>query len=352
MLKMTRPLALLVAAAWLSPGGAPAQTNTQPGDAIVAKAKGLEIRRSELDKQVSAALAQLASKGRPTKAGHTEEAERQILDQLINVRLVVATATAADKAAGKAAAEKRFAASRAKLGSEEALEAQLKQMELTRQELLAKWTEALTAEAVLKREFKINITDQEIRSFYDEHPNQFEVPETVRASHILLATIDLKTSAPLTDEEKAAKHKTAEALLKRARAGEDFAKLAKEYSEDPVSKARGGEYTFAHGQMAPEVEAAAFAMSTNQIGDIVTSSYGYHIIKVSEKIPTHKIAFANAASDIKNVLTQHAIEEQFPDYIAELRKAAGVEILDKRLEPKEPGVVPIPAPNTSTRKPG
>ena len=338
----------------------PAQTNAAPaaepsppsGDALVAKGKGVAISRSRLDKEVAAAKLQLSLRGRPAKPDSGGAAERQILEQLINVQLLEAKATAADKAAGKEAAEKRYAAAKAKLGSQEAFDAQLKLMGTTREELLAKWTIALTGEAVVKREFKIVITDQDARKFYDENSSQFAVADSVRASHILLATMDPKTGTPLSDAEKVAKRQTAETLLKRARAGEDFAKLAREYSEDPVSKARGGEYTFAHGQMVPEVEAAAFAMNTNQIGDIVTSSYGYHIIKVSEKIPAHKIEFATAAPDIKNSLTQQAIEQQFPDYIAKLRKEADIEILDERLKPKEPGVDRIVVPSAPTKRPG
>ena len=82
-----------------------------------------------------------------------------------------------------------------------------------------------------------------------------------------------------------------EGLLKRARAGEDFAKLAKEYSEDPGSKDKGGEYKFPRGQMVPEFEAAAFSLGTNQVSDIVTTRFGYHIIKLSEKIPARKVEY-------------------------------------------------------------
>jgi len=363
MLRKIRPLLLLLAVASLTPGHAPAaqptpanstptaQPSTSPGDPLVAEGKGVEIRRSDLDKAVSAAKSQMLANGRAVKPDQIVQMERQVLEQLINVQLLVAKATAADKAAGKDAAEKRALAAKTKLGSEAAYDAQLTLMRTTRQEVLAKWTEAFTAEAMLKREFKINVTDRDAKKYYDENPTRFEAPDTVRASHILLSTVDPKTTRALPDDQKAARRKEAEALLKRARAGEDFAKLAREYSDDTVSKARGGEYTFAHGQMVPEVEAAAFAMNPNQIGDIVTSSYGYHIIKVIEKIPAHKVQFADAVSDIKDGLAQQAIEQQFPAYIASLRKQAGVEILDERLKPKEPGLAPIVAPEASTKKP-
>ncbi len=363
MLTKIRPLLLVLAVASLSPRHAPAaqttptnstptaQPSPAPGDPLVARGKGVEIHRSDLDQAARAAKSQLMANGRALKPDQVVQMERQVLEELINVRLLLAKATAADKAVGKDAAEKRAVAAKTKLGSEVAYDAQLTLMKTTRQEVLAKWTEALTADAVLKREFKIHITDQDAKKYYDENPTLFEAPDTVRASHILLTIIDPNTSRPLPDDQQVAKRKEAEALLKRARAGEDFAKLAREYSDDTVSKARGGEYTFAHGQMVPEVEAAAFAMNPNQIGDIVTSRYGYHIIKVIEKIPAHKVQFADALSDIKDGLAQQAIEQQFPEYIATLRKEAGVQILDEKLKPSEPGLAPIVVPEASTNKP-
>ena len=126
-----------------------------------------------------------------------------------------------------------------------------------------------------------------------------------------------------------------EGILKRVRAGEDFAKLAKEYSEDPGSKDKGGEYTFARSQMVAEFEAAAFSLGTNQVSDIITTRFGYHIIKLSEKIPARKVEYAKAASDVKEWLTQQAVQKQVPDYMAKLQKDAGVEILDEKLKAVE-----------------
>src|ERR1017187_7941226 len=136
-----------------------------------------------------------------------------MLDQLIQVQLLQGKATAADKTAGKALAEKRFEEAKTKLGSEEALNRQLKLMGTTRTEVLTEWTDSATAENVLKRELKVNITDADAQKYYDENPARFEQPEMVRASHILLMTTDPKTNAELPEDQKAAKRKEMEGLL-------------------------------------------------------------------------------------------------------------------------------------------
>jgi peptidyl-prolyl cis-trans isomerase C len=317
------------------------------GSKVLAKGKGLEITRGQFDDEVIRVKAQAAAHNQTIPPEQMAKLERQVLEQLIQVQLLQAKATEADKAAGKALAEKRFEEAKVRLGSEEALNRQLTLMGATREEVLAKWVESATAEAVLKRELKVSVTDADAKKFYDDNPTRFEQPEMVRASHILLMTTDPKTNSELSEDQKTAKHKDMEGLLKRARSGEDFAELAKKYSEDPGSKDKGGEYKFPRGQMVPEFEAAAFSLSTNQVSDIVTTKYGYHIIKLSEKIPAKKVEFDKALPDIKEGLTQQDLQKQFPDYVAKLKKDANVEILDEKLKAVElpqPSAVPASHP--------
>jgi peptidyl-prolyl cis-trans isomerase C len=304
-------------------------------DKVIAKGKGVEVSRNQLEDEIIRFKAQVAGRGQTVPPEQMEMMERQLLEQLIQVQLLRAKATDADKASGKTLADKRFEEAKTKLGSEDALNRQLKLMGVTREEVQAKWAESATAESVLKRELKVNITDADAKKYYDDNPARFEEPEMVRASHILLTTTDPKTNAELTEDQKAAKRKQMEDLLKRARAGEDFAEMAKKYSEDPGSKDKGGEYTFPRGQMVPEFDAAAFSLGTNQVSDIITTRFGFHIIKLSEKIPAKKVEFDKAASNIKDGLTQQALQKQFPDYIAKLKQDAGVEILDEKLKAQE-----------------
>ncbi|HKP13600.1 MAG TPA: peptidylprolyl isomerase [Blastocatellia bacterium] len=92
-----------------------------------------------------------------------------------------------------------------------------------------------------------------------------------------------KKATASTPQQQAALDR-ANALLQRIREGEDFATLARRYSEDPGSKNSGGEYIFARGKMAPEFEAAAFSLEPGEVSDVIATTFGYHIIKTEEYI--------------------------------------------------------------------
>ena len=117
----------------------------------------------------------------------------------------------------------------------------------------------------------------------------------------------------------------------RAKAGVDFAKLAKEYSEHVTTKDIGGESIFSRGQMPPEFEAAVMTMKPGQVSEIVTTALGIHIIKFIENIPAKTLEFATMKDKIKDSLLQEATQKSIAPFALELRKEAGVEILP---EPK------------------
>jgi parvulin-like peptidyl-prolyl isomerase len=341
------PLSAVNAADEARTGGADAavKPTIKPGDLftndIVAKGKGVSVSRSQLDDALIGIKTTAATRGQTIPPAQMTMLEQQTLQRLIDLQLLNGKATEADKAAGRELADKRFAEIKTHAGSDESLDMQLKANGMTRSNLTSQLIEALTAQTVLKRELKVSISDGDVKKFYDDNPAKFEQPEMVRAAHVLISTKDMTTGAELSDEQKAAKKKLAEDVLKKARAGEDFAKLAKEYSDDPGSKDKGGEYTFPRGQMVPEFEAAAFTLKTNQVSDIVTTQFGYHIIKLYEKIPAKKTELDDKTKeDIKEYLTQQEIQKQIPDYMEKIQKEANLQILDASLKPAEMPVAP------------
>jgi parvulin-like peptidyl-prolyl isomerase len=218
-------------------------------------------------------------------------------------------------------------------GSQEAFDRQLKAIGMTSDELRTKVGQEAVATATLTRELGITVTPAEAKTFYDGHPAEFEQPEMAHVRHILILTMDPATRAPLPADQVATKRKQIDALLKRVNAGEDFATLARQYSEDPGSKDNGGELPpFARGQMVPEFEAAAFSMKPNTISDVVTTAYGYHIIQLLDKTPAKKVDYPLVADKIKDFLLQQKTEKLAPAYLSNLKKDANVEILDAELK--------------------
>ena len=122
---------------------------------------------------------------------------------------------------------------------------------------------------------RTQISAEDVQRHYNENQSQYSQPEQVRASHILFKT---------EGKDEAEVRKQAEAVLKRARAGEDFAKLANEFTDEEIGKTRGGDLDFfGRGAMAKEFEDASFALKTGQISDIVKTQFGLHIIKLTDR---------------------------------------------------------------------
>jgi peptidyl-prolyl cis-trans isomerase D len=121
----------------------------------------------------------------------------------------------------------------------------------------------------------IQPTDADLQRIYNENKDSYRIPERVNIRHILLKTTDTNPAAAAAVKTKI------EGLLKQARAGANFADLAKKYSEDPGSASKGGEYDgVVRGQMVPEFEKAAFALKPGEISEPVKTQYGYHIIQL------------------------------------------------------------------------
>ncbi len=300
---------------------------------VLAKGKGFEINDRQLDEAFMNFRTAAASRGQPPPPEDKRlETEKKLLDRLIVVQVLSRKATEADKTKGKATADKMLGEFRQQAGSEEGFKRQIAALGMTPEAFTTQFTERAIVEEVVTREVRdqIPVTPQQVQKYYDENPKRFEQPETVRAAHILLATRDIPTNAELPPDKQKAQRDLIEALLKRARAGEDFSKLAKEFSQDPGSKERGGEYVFPRGQMATEFEAAAFGMRPGQISDVVTTKFGFHIIKVLERNPAKKVEFDKVKDRIRENLQQEEADKQLPAYLEKVKREAGVEVLAEK----------------------
>jgi len=148
--------------------------------------------------------------------------------------------------------------------------------------------------------------ENEVRDLYEQRSDTYDLPEQVRARHILL-----KLAPDASDAEVAAVEARARALLERLRAGEDFAKLAAEFSEDPGSKDKGGDLgLFRRGQMVKPFEDAAFSLEPGSLSDLVRTDFGIHIIQVEEHTQAVHVPFEEVRETLaRELVTREAAAE-------------------------------------------
>ena len=140
----------------------------------------------------------------------------------------------------------------------------------------------------------IKVPEADLNAFYQQNLAQYQTPAQVRASHILFK---------LEGKDEKAVQAQAEDVLKKVKAGGDFAALAKQYSEDDTNKDNGGDLDyFGRGRMVAEFDAAAFAMKTGDISNLVKTAFGYHIIKVTDAKPDQTRPLAEVRTEIEDQL--------------------------------------------------
>ena len=176
---------------------------------------------------------------------------------------------------------------------------------------------AVLAQEFLQREIegKAKITDDEIETYYKGHVEEFTNPESAKARHILLKVPEGADEKAWEETESKAKD-----IKKKLENGEDFAELAKKYSDDPGSKNKGGDLGFfTKGRMVPEFESAAFSLKPGEVSDPVKTNFGYHIIEVQEKKAASTKTLAEVQAQIRQTL-QKEKQQQLQDALIEKLK--------------------------------
>jgi len=168
---------------------------------------------------------------------------------------------------------------------------------------------------------KVEVTDEALKKYYDDNRKDFKQPERVRARHIL---VKAERTAPEAELKKA--RAKSEQLLKRVKAGEDFAALASEHSEDAGSKRKGGDVGFfPKGSMAPEFETAAFSLKPGEVSGIVQTDFGFHIIKVEERKEASFQPYDEVKDRIRKKVTIERKRQAVNDFVEAISKDRGVE---------------------------
>ncbi len=170
-------------------------------------------------------------------------------------------------------------------------------------------------------EEKIVIVDADLEKYYNENKSKFLKPEGMRIREILISFAPNATAS-----EKEERRKKAETLLQRLKAGEDFAALAYDNSDDDY-RVKGGDLGIVHkGRLLPELEDAALKMEIGRISGLIETIYGYHIIKLEAKEPARQLSFSDIKESLKKERRSRVYDEKRDELMRRLREKAKIEV--------------------------
>jgi peptidyl-prolyl cis-trans isomerase C len=309
-----------------APGAQPGPETPKPVPAVLpqvlAKIGDQPVGREELEKAVKDAEARAGKTVPPTER---DAVYRGLLDRVILFRLLASEAKVRGVTVTPQEVTDRIAQIKQQFPNEAEFLKELTKRHTTMAQLQEEQQRDLLHAKTIEAEVapRLAVTEQELDAFYKSNPDQFKEQEAVRASHILFGVA--KDAAPAAKE---AARTEAEGVLKRAKAGEDFAALAKQYSKDPGSAAVGGDLNFfPKGQMVPAFDAAAFALKTGEISNLIETEFGFHIIKLTDKRAGRIVPLADVKPRLEEFLKQRKQQELVQQYLLSLKAKYRVEVL-------------------------
>jgi len=255
----------------------------------VAKVDGEKILQTELDDALR------------------EQYGTEVLETLITNKIVELEAKKVGVSVSEDSIQEEYKELAESYGGEESLQEALEANGLTEQSVkdnirIYQLTKNVIAES-------IDISDEEVAQYFENNKDSYGQKEEIVASHILL-------------EDEA----TAKDVLAKVKAGDDFAELAKTYSIDSSTNEAGGEIGYiSRGQMDENFEEAAFGLEKGSVSDIVQTSEGYHIIKVTEKVPEEVAVFEDVKDEVYETVLEDRINEEYASWLAEKQEQYKIE---------------------------
>ena len=306
------------------PAGAAAAAPATPIDRgpVAARVNGVPIYKIDYETALQNFM-QSNNLGPDTPEDKRKEIDKIVLDGLIGTELLYQKAKATPIEVPQADIDRAVTQTKENMG-EEGLVTELAKRKMVPGDLANLIRQNMMIQKMIQETVvgPLQVTDAEMKQFYDEHISEMAEPESVEASHIMV-----KTAAADPAEKKAEARKKIDGALARTKSGEDFGAVAKSVSEDG-SAANGGQLgAVRRGQTPPPFESAAFGLEVGQVSGVVESQFGLHIIKVTAKHPAGTAPFEKAKPRIGEFLKQQKSQKAIEQLVDSLRSSAKVEIL-------------------------
>jgi len=285
---------------------------------VVARVNGQDVPRSDFDRLLKQMEMQA---GQPVPPNRRDEVYRAVLDQLVTYTALVHEAKArkieVTPAEAKQVSDAKIAELRQQIPDPKAFNKALAERNMTLERLRADIRNDIAINKLMETEIANApaVTDADVREFYDKNPNEFA---GLRASHILIRP------AGFDEDSKKKARAQAEDLMKQAKAGADFADLARKHSADGSAQQGGDLGFFTKSSMVPAFSDAAFALKPGAISNVVETQFGYHVIKAVER---KDVPFEEASNKIRGFLTAKRRDERQQAFVAEVKTRSKIEVL-------------------------
>lgn len=323
-----------------------AEKEDQAGD-YVAIVDGEKIPQKQLDQKLTLIKQRAASAGQQLDEKRIASIKEDMVNNMVEKELLYQKSHDLGITVDPETIDGQMQQFKQQFPDENQYKQQLSELGYTEAQLRSEIEKNLAIKKLIEQELASNVTisDEELKTHYENNPDQFKTPEQVKARHILI-----KAESDASEEEKEAAREKIGKIKKRIDNGEKFSKVAKEESECPSSEKGGDLGYFSQGQMVKPFEETAFSLAVGDVSDIVETRFGYHLIKAEDKKEASKKTFDEVEEDLRDQLEQEKVKEKMPDYIAKLKEDADIEInLPESAEsPDKPdkttGGMPMPKP--------
>ena len=290
--------------------------------AVLARVNGEAVEKWEFDNAVKRVEARAGS---AVPAEKRDEVLRGVLDQLVAYHLLAQESKARKIEVSDKDVDAQLTQIRTGFPTEDAFKQSLASQGLSLEQLRAQTRTSLHVQKVIDVEItsKVAVQDADISAFYGQNLDRIRQGDSVHASHILISV-----QAGAAPDQRAEAQTKALDVLKQIRGGGDFAKLAKDHSQDAGSAPAGGDLGFfPKGQMTPAFEEAAFKLKIGGVSGLVETPFGFHIIKVHERKAARTPPLTEVSGQIKDFLMAQQREKMLEQFVEQAKSKGRIEFL-------------------------
>lgn len=297
-----------------------AQTDSTP-DATVAIVNDIPITEADVTLEVKRIQFQAKAMQKPLDQSMMLSMREKVIDSLINRELLLQQSKAKGITTNESDIDNSIDQIKRRLEAGQSFESLMVEMGITMETMRTQVGQASAIQKLLEVEVypQAIVSEKDSRIFFENNPQYFKKPEEVKASHILI-----QVAPDASDEEKLAAREKIEDIQKKIAAGDDFANLARQYSEGPSSTNGGDLGYFDRKKMVKPFSDAAFELKPGQVSNIVETRFGFHLIKVYDKKAKSTYEFEDIKGRLGEILQQQKIQEETVRYLEVLRRTANV----------------------------